>query len=138
MKKLIINILAVIAGLLLGSIVNMILINMNGSVISLPEGADISNAEKLKAAIPLFKPIHFLAPFLGHAIGTLVGAFVTALIARSHKLKFALLIGLLFLIGGIMNIFMIGGPVWFYFVDLILAYIPMAWFGYLIARKIRI
>jgi hypothetical protein len=38
----------------------------------------------------------------------------------------ALVIGLLFLLGGIASVFMLPSPVWFTAVDLILAYIPMA------------
>jgi len=66
-------------------------------------------------------------PFLAHALGTLVGAFLAALIAATHKMKFALLIGIFFLIGGTVNVFLLPSPTWFTIVDLAGAYIPMAW-----------
>ena len=43
---------------------------------------------------------NFVFPFLAHALGTLAGAFVAAKIAASHKMRFALAIGFLFLLGG--------------------------------------
>ena len=123
------NILAVIAGLILGSAVNMGIIMISGSVIPPPEGADVTTMEGLKESIHLFHPKHFIFPFLAHALGTLVGAFLTALIAANHKMKFALVIGVFFLIGGIINTFMIPAPIWFNLLDLVVAYIPMAWLG---------
>lgn len=134
MNPIIRNILAVIAGWLIGSLVNVALVNLGPSIIPLPEGADISSMENLKASMQLFKPMNFLFPFLGHAIGTLVGAFIAAKLAVSHKKKFALGIGLLFFIGGIAAVFMMGGPTWFKALDLIMAYFPMAWLGSILAK----
>ena len=132
------NILAVIAGLILGSAVNMGLIMISGSVIAPPEGADVTTMEGLKESIHLFQPKHFLFPFLAHALGTLVGAFVAGLIAANNKMTFALVIGVFFLIGGIINTFMLPAPIWFNILDLLGAYIPMAWFGGKLAMRFRI
>ncbi len=123
------NILAVIAGVIIGSVVNMGIIMISGSIILPPEGADVTTMEGLKESIHLFQPRHFVLPFLAHALGTLVGAFFAALIAANYKMKFALAIGIFFLIGGIANAFMLPAPTWFIVVDLIGAYIPMAWLG---------
>lgn len=130
--KIVRNILAVIIGIVLGSVVNMSLINISSFVIPPPNGVDVTTFEGLSASMHLFEPKHFLMPFLAHALGTFVGALAAALIAATHKLKFALSIGLLFLIGGAMNIFMLPSPLWFSALDLIFAYIPMA----LIAAKL--
>jgi len=132
------NILAVIAGLILGSAVNMGLVMISGSVIAPPEGADVTTMEGLKESIHLFQPKHFLFPFLAHAMGTLVGAFVAGLIAANNKMTFALVIGVFFLIGGIINTFMLPSPIWFNILDLLGAYIPMAWFGGKLAMRFRI
>ncbi|WP_177766040.1 hypothetical protein [Flavobacterium sp. I3-2] len=137
MKKILLNILAVILGLFIGGFVNMSIINISGSIIPPPNGIDITTEEGLKAAIPLFEPKHFLFPFLAHAIGTLVGAFITALIAKTYRKILALVIGLAFLIGGIMMVFMVPSPTWFTLTDLILAYIPMAFLGYSFAFKLK-
>ncbi|GBF40611.1 hypothetical protein [Leptospira johnsonii] len=130
------NTLSVIAGLLIGSIVNMGIITISGNIIPPPEGADVTTMEGLKASIHLFQPKHFIFPFLAHALGTFVGALVAAFIATNHKLKFALVIGAFFLAGGIANILMLSSPAWFTIVDLIGAYIPTSYLaGILVIKK---
>ena len=138
MNAILRNILAVITGIIIGSMVNMGIINISGSIIPPPEGADITTMEGLKTTMHLFKPINFLFPFLAHALGTLAGAILAAMIAANHKMKFALVIGLFFLIGGITNILLLPSPTWFAMVDIGGAYIPMAWMGAtLVNRKIK-
>ena len=123
------NILAIIAGIVGGGIVNMGIVSLSGSVIPPPEGVDPSSMESLKENMHLFGPQHFVMPFLAHALGTLAGALLAALIASTRKMTFALVIGFFFLAGGIMMVFMVPAPVWFAIVDLALAYVPMAWLG---------
>lgn len=130
------NILAVILGLVIGSIVNGAIIQISGSIIPPPEGADLKTMEGLKASMHLFTPINFLMPWLAHALGTFVGALVAALVAANNKMKFAFAIGCIFLIGGISAVMMLPAPLWFNVTDLALAYIPMGWLaGQLAARK---
>lgn len=129
MNPILKNILAALAGLVAGSVVNMGLIMLSGSVIPPPEGVDPTSMESIKASMHLYEPKHFLFPFLAHALGTLAGAWLAALIAASHKMKFALGVGAFFLIGGIANTFMLPAPTWFVVLDLVAAYIPMAWLG---------
>lgn len=123
------NILAAIAGFVVGSVVNMSLVTVGHSVVPLPEGADASTMEGLREAMKSFGPMHFLFPFLAHALGTLVGAFVAAKLVASHPMRFALGIGAFFLLGGITMVFMAGGPAWFIAADLLLAYLPMGYLG---------
>lgn len=139
MNPILKNILAFIAGAVAGSVVNMGLIMVSGSIIPPPEGADNTTMEGLKASMHLFQPKHFLFPFLAHALGTLAGAFVAASIAASHKMKLALGVGVFFLLGGIANVVMLPSPLWFTVVDLVGAYIPMAWLaGRLAGGKLTI
>lgn len=131
------NVLAVLAGIVVGSIVNMLLVNMGPVVVPLPAGADVSSMETLRDSMKLFTPMNFLFPFLGHALGTLVGAFITAKVAASHQVKCAMGIGLFFLVGGIAAINMLGGPLWFNATDLLLAYLPMSFLGAVLAGRAR-
>ena len=123
------NILAVIVGLVVGSVVNMGIVMASGFIIPPPEGVDMQTTEGLKEAMKILEPKHFLMPFLAHALGTLVGASVAALIAASYKKGLAFVIGGLFFALGSLMISMVGGPLWFIACDLILAYLPMAWIG---------
>ena len=109
---------------------------MSGSVIPPPEGADSTSMEGLKASMHLMQPKHFLFPFLAHAIGTFAGAALTAVLAATYKMRMAMLVGVLFLIGGSANVFMLPSPMWFNVLDLVGAYLPMAWIaGKLFAKN---
>ena len=126
MNPILKNIFAVAAGIIIGGFVNMGIIMMSSTIIPPPEGADLTTMEGLKASMHLMEPKHFLMPFLAHALGTFVGAFVAYYLAANNKLRLALAIGIWFMIGGIVNIILLPSPLWFTILDLSLAYIPMA------------
>ncbi|MBJ6979371.1 MULTISPECIES: hypothetical protein [unclassified Luteimonas] len=130
------NVAAVLAGLVVGSVVNMAIIAVGPALAPPPVGVDTTTAEGLKAGIHLFEPRHFLVPFLAHALGTLAGACVAFLVAGSHRAAFAWTIGVLFLAGGIVAAAMIPAPAWFIAADLLLAYLPPAWLAIVLARRI--
>lgn len=127
-------ILGIVLGLVAGSVVNMALVMAGGHVIPPPPGTDMTTAEGIRAALPQLGARHFLFPFLAHALGTLVGAFVAARVAPERKLVGALVVGAVSLAGGVMAARMIPAPTWFVAADLICAYVPFAWLGYLLAR----
>src|SRR5210317_614903 len=112
MNPIIKNILAVFAGWLGGSIINMGLIKIGHKVTPI-EGIDPNDMEALAAVMPTLESEYFIFPFLAHALGTLAGAAIAGLIAASHKMKFSLGIGVLFLLGGITVNYMLPGPIWF-------------------------
>jgi hypothetical protein len=135
MNPILKNTIAVIAGIIFGSLVNMGIINISGSVIPPPEGSDISTMEGLRESMNLFEPKHFIMPFLAHALGTFVAAFLATKIAVSHQMKFALGIGIFFLAGGITNVILLPSPLWYSILDLTVAYLPMAYLAYKLAIK---
>lgn len=118
------NILAVITGIVLGSIINMGTL-MLGHVI-LPPPGDTSTMEALEATMHLFAPQDFIFPFLAHALGTLIGAMVAVKMAANHPKRLALIVGVLFFIAGSINVYTLPAPMWFNAIDLVAAYIPMA------------
>lgn len=123
------QILAVLAGILLGSGVNMGLILLGGKVVPPPPGADTTTLAGLKASIHLFGPLNFAVPFLAHALGTLAGAAAAAWLAPTGRTPAALVVGGWFCLGGLVTSVMIPAPLWFKAADLLLAYFPMAWLG---------
>ena len=129
------NTLAVLIGLIIGGLVNSVIINLSDAIITPPIGVDVKTLEGLKAGIHLFEPKHFLFPFIAHAMGTFIGAILTTIIAFTHKLKFAMSIGVVFLMAGIANVMMIPAPIWFNIIDLAFAYMPMAFLAYKLAYK---
>lgn len=125
--------MAVIAGIAIGSLVNMGILEVGPTIIQNPEGFDNSTMEKLAETIHLLSPIHYITVFLAHGLGTLVGAFIAAKIAATKQQIFALVLGGWFLLGGISMVFMIPSPTWYTITDLVFAYIPMAWIGWKLA-----
>ncbi|WP_317131400.1 hypothetical protein [Maribacter sp. ACAM166] len=63
MKPILKNILAIVAGLVVGSIINMGIVRISGFVITPPERGDITTMEGLKATMHLFEPKHFFFHF---------------------------------------------------------------------------
>jgi len=58
-------------------------------------------------------------------------------VAASHKAQIAWVIGAIFLCGGVAAIFMIPAPTWFVALDLLAAYLPMAWLGIQIGTRLK-
>lgn len=135
MHPIIRNILAVILGWLGGSAVNMGLVQAGNTIFPI-EGIDPNDMDALAAVMPSLGFEHFIFPFLAHALGTLVGAVIAYRLATSHKMKFALGIGGFFLLGGIAVNYLLPGPTWFAVVDILIAYVPMAWMGGKLAAKL--
>ena len=135
MKTIVRGILAVIVGVVVGEAVNMALILLGPHVIPPPPGVDMTTAEGLRASIHLLEPRHFIFPFLAHALGTCVGATAAFLIAASHRSIYAYAIGVISLAGGVAATFMFPAPTWFVMPDLVAAYIPMAWIGTRVGRR---
>lgn len=129
------NIIASILGIVIGGQVNSLLVTMSPYVFELPSEVDVNKFETLVANIHRFEPKHFIMPFLAHALGTLVAAWIACKIAVSHYMRIAMICGVLFLIGGISAVWMIPAPMWFNVIDLGFAYIPMAWLGYKLGTK---
>jgi len=123
------NLLAVAAGLVVGSIINMVIVTVGPILIPPPAGVDMSELDQFSANLKKLQPVHFIAPWMAHSLGTLSGAFTAAKIAASSKMLLAIGVGLFFLLGGIIMVGAFGGPLWFCVVDLIGAYLPMAFLG---------
>jgi len=131
------SILAFLIGLAVGGGVNMSLIVLGPQVIPPPFGVDVTDAQSLSTSMHLFESKHFVFPFLAHALGTLAGALTAFLIAASHKSVLAYAVGAVFMAGGIAATFMIPAPMWFMILDLVVAYIPMAWIGTILGRRLK-
>ncbi|MBT5876689.1 MAG: hypothetical protein HOH43_24910 [Candidatus Latescibacteria bacterium] len=127
--------MAVVAGLVLGSAVNMGLIMISGLIIPPPNGVDVADMESLQASMHLFEPRHFVFPFLAHALGTLAGSFLATRLYSAKGIVPGLIIGFFFLTGGIANAFLLPAPGWFVILDLVFAYLPTGWIGYSLAKR---
>ena len=102
--------LAVLAGIFVGGIANFGIIILSSSIIPPPDGVDVSNIESIKANIHLYKPIHFLFPFLAHSLGTFSGAVLAIKISKQTKIAY--MVALVFLYGGISMVTQVPSPMW--------------------------
>lgn len=129
------NILAVIAGWFFGSVVNMSIISFYPSIFPLPEQIIEGDMQSLIDNAHLLETPHLISVFLAHGLGTLVGAFLATKIGVSRHLLLSMIIGVLFLLGGIaINAMLNFTPLSFSIIDILLAYTPMAWVGWRLAH----
>lgn len=126
-NPLINNTLIILASIFIGSIINMSIVLLGPNIIPPPDGADVTTMKGLKESMHLFQPKHFLFPFLAHALGTFNGALIAAKFSKFNNTRNALIVGAIFLIGGVTDVFSLPTPIWFALTDLIIAYIPMAY-----------
>ncbi|MGV3459494.1 MAG: hypothetical protein ACO1N9_03450 [Flavobacterium sp.] len=135
MNPIVRNILAVLAGLILGCLLNIGILDVGENIIPSPGIICESRDELLKSDLHLFEPKHFIMPFLAHALGTLAGAFIAAKLAVGNKMRAAFIIGICFLVGGIINVVSLPSPMWFTLLDVLVAYLPMAFLGGKLASR---
>jgi hypothetical protein len=135
MRSTIINILSILVGVLIGGIVNMAIVMSGSFLIAPPQGADLTTEKGLLAAMPLMEPKHFLMPFLAHAIGSFVAAYLATRFSKTKAIRIPIIIAALFFIGGLMDILQLHAPIWFSCTDLALAYFPMAFLAYKWAKR---
>ena len=117
---------AVLIGILIGSALNMGLIELNSSVLfPAPEGLDLSDPDQFNAYIAGLPTLAFLVVLVAHLGQAFVGGLVAARLAASHPMTLALVVGVVSLAGGIAAMTMIDGPDWL-IIELPL-YIVAAW-----------
>ena len=130
--------LGVILGIAAGMALNMGILYAGMAVLTPPEGVDLGKIESINENIHKYTLVDFSVPFLAHALGTFLGAFVAASIAATNasRLRAALVVGCVFLLGGIEAVRMIpNAPLWFDVLDIGAAYIPMALLGWRLASR---
>ncbi|WP_166828837.1 hypothetical protein [Thalassoroseus pseudoceratinae] len=93
-----------------------------------PKDLDMQDREAMTSFVQSLPVGAFLVVLLGHASGALVGGFVCGLISNEVWQLGPLIVGVGFLLSGILNLRMVPHPTWFAALDLLL-YLPAAWLG---------
>ncbi len=122
------GILAIVGGIVVGSLVNVGTLLLSFALFGSPEGLDLFDAESVKTHAAGFTNLNFIGTLLAHQLGTFAGAFLAAWIAPARKMIFAVVVGVWFLLGGVYAATIVAAPLWFVAADLIL-YLPIAAFG---------
>ena len=129
------NLLASFAGFIVMMAVNMGLIMLFGNIFSPPEGVNPNDVNSINNNLHRYTVFQLIMPFLAHAGGTLVGTLTAAKIANSHKMLIVMILAAVHFTGGAMMVSMLSNsPLWFNILDLGVAYFPMAWLGYKLAK----
>ena len=101
----------------------------------MPEGMDMSDSEQMNAYVATLPTLAFFVVLAAHLGQAFVGGWVAARIGSSRPLLLAMIIGVLSLVGGILNMVSITeGPAWM-MIELPL-YLVVAWFaGRMVANR---
>ncbi len=123
--------LAIALGLLAGFIVIVLAEGISGLIHPLPAEIDRTDT----AAIETFMREQasagmFLGVLLGYLLGAFAGGFAAAWFEKlpEKRLRAALITGAILMAFGLMNLFMLPHPAWFW-VSSLLVYIPASWLG---------
>ena len=133
------KILAVVLGIVAGSVFNMAVVTLSQAVYPLPEGLDPHDFEAFKAHVEAngLPTGALIMVLVAHAGGSFVSGFVWGLIASRSWYIAAVALGLLWTCGGIAMLMMLPAPIWFAVADVIL-YVPAAVLGVRLGGVLKI
>jgi hypothetical protein len=138
MKKTIYTVLWVVLSLVFGSLINGLIIYIAPLIIKYPVGVSFATEESTIQSMKLLHPIHFIIPFVAHALGIFISTLLMAIYVKNNFLKLAIFISVLYLFAGVLNVIMYPSPIWFIVLDLVVAYIPIGYLGAKLGVKINV
>jgi hypothetical protein len=118
---------SIVLGLMTGFLVVFIVDMLTGKVFNIPN-VDPKNTEAIKAlmsTIPVGALIMMLAGWL---LSSFLGGMVAAKIDRENWMRNSLVVGVILMIGALMNFYYLPHPVWMVIVA-VAGYIPAAYAG---------
>jgi hypothetical protein len=132
--RMIRNVLAVVAGVVVAGIVMMACEFANSRLYPFPEGMDVNDIEQVRsfaAAMPLSA---LVLVAIGWTVGSFAGGFVTTRIAQSVSPGPAQITGLILTALGGVNAWMIQNPAWFHW-GALPVFLGFALIGHHVARR---
>jgi len=118
------RIVAVIAGLVVAFLVIILVETVNHAIYPLPEDVNVHDPQSLKAMMSKMPLGAIAGVVVAWVLGALAGSFTAAKIARSGGLLPGLGVGIVLLLGSVLNMLVLPHPVWVWACALIL--IPAA------------
>ena len=125
------NVLACVAGVLLGFVTVTITDMIVHRLYPLPPGVDPMDPAAVAAAIPSMPTMTFVLLVLGWALAAAVGAYTAARLATRSELTCGLTVAGVLLLATLMNLRMLPHPTWMWPAAIVL--LPL--FGWLAAKK---
>ncbi len=138
--RVFLGVIGVVVGIVFGMIFMMALHLASTLVYPLPEGVSLMNNEpenqaRLMEWFTTLPAGALLLATASHGLGCMAGAAAAMLLSGRRSLLPPLIVGVVFTIGGIMNLFSIPHPPWFPFVDLPVYLLLALVVGLLLKRK---
>jgi hypothetical protein len=121
-------VIALLGGMVAGSVFNMAVVMLSWAIYPPPAGADMSDPATMGSYVQSLPLPAFLLILVAHAGGAFVGGLIAALIARRYPLVLGAIVGGFFLIGGVINALSIPAPLWFVVIDQA-SYLPCGMIG---------
>lgn len=128
MSSLARNILALLAGAIVAIVVIGLVQTAAHFLYPPPPGLDYNNPEVLKKVMMEAPVGALLMVLLSYFAGTFLGSWVAARLAADAPARQAYLIGGMMLISGLMNLFAIPHPLWFW-IGSVAVFVAAAWLG---------
>ncbi|MCB2219058.1 MAG: hypothetical protein KQI35_01595 [Bacteroidetes bacterium] len=122
------RIFSIIGGLLAGGIVVYLIEMLSSFVYPLPAEIDTGDIESMNAFIAQLPVGAFLFILLAWALGSFAGGLVAGIIHPDQRIRFALVVGVILMLFGLINLLTIPHPLWFWIAGLAV-YIPAAYAG---------
>ena len=97
------NVLAVVLGVVAGSVVNMALIRLNLALFPMPAGADANDPAALRAHLATLPAAAFLLPFLAHFGQAFVGGLVAGKLGKASPRILVGIVGALTVLGSVLT-----------------------------------
>ncbi|WP_449397689.1 hypothetical protein [Chryseobacterium wanjuense] len=113
------RILAVIAGIIVGSIGIWLIERVGHSLYPFPEGLKPTDIEGFKTYV---ENLPFMGKFiviLGYALGALLSGFVATKVANNNKPTAAIICGIIFMFFTIYNMVVLPTPIWFWVLGIV-------------------
>lgn len=130
------NIVAVIVGWIGGSLFNIALVFLNMAIYPVPETFDWADTESVETYFSSLPVMAFIIVLIAHLGQSFIGGYVAARISTNHVMLVAMIVGVITLIGGIVNAMMMPMPTWM-MIEMPL-YLVVAWFAGKIELKRRL
>lgn len=131
--------LAVALGLFVGIVLIVLSEQISGLIYPMPADIDPTNMDAINGFMRNGASIEmFWVVLLGYAFGTFAGGFTASWFEKLQtvRLRAALITGGILMAFGLMNLFVIYHPIWFW-ISSLLIYLPAAWLGGQLAMRIK-
>ncbi|MAB28147.1 MAG: hypothetical protein CMJ53_02520 [Planctomycetaceae bacterium] len=129
------NLIAAFLGMLAGMTVNMSLVLVALFCHPMPEGVDFTDTEAMPEYFATLPATGFLVVLAAHLGQSFFGGLVAALLSKDRPRTMALIIGVLSLIGGVVNLTELPHPTWMWIE--VPGYLLAAWFAASLAMRLK-